>query len=184
MKAGFYSVTLFFLLALATSVHAEEPKGFLKWPWGTPVDDLVQDDSWCRFQTKKVDRDKKTIYCSVYQIGDIKVNGLTLFFEPSNALTGYLIAAESNAFAAMRTTTIDKFGRPTSTETNQFRTRIGVLVPGEQLLWRWPSGTTASLSNMPRLPLPMMFLSVYTKVLDDIEEKKAEATKQKRREGF
>lgn len=176
--------TLCCLLALASSASAEEPKGFLEWRWGTPMDTLVEDDSWCRFQTKKVDQDKHTIACSSYRIGDIQVQQLTLYFQPSNALTGYAIVVNSGLFGALRATAIEKFGPPTSTKTNQFRNSSGTLIPGEELEWQWPSGTTAGISDLPLPPLTISIFTVSSKELGDLRQKEEEQKKQERRKGF
>ena len=187
-------LALLCFLALAMSASAEEPKGFLKWPWGTTKETMLKGKgSWCQFPAREAEAET-TITCRQYFVGDIPV-GITLNFLPADTLGGYLnyrLAGYSMGFASesyseIRSTAVEKFGPPTSTQILQYRMRNGVLVPGEELGWRWPNGTTATLMHQetPDLPTPgVAVLEVSTKARADLLRKEEERKKQERRKTF
>jgi hypothetical protein len=187
-------VALGCLLTLATSAAGEEPKGFLTWPWGTTKETMLKGKgSWCQFPAREAEAET-TITCRQYFVGDIPV-GITLNFLPDDTLAGYLnyrLAGYSMGFASesyfeIRSTAVERFGPPTSTQTLQYRMRNGVLVPGEELEWRWPNGTTATLMHQetPDLPTPgVAVLEVSTKTRAELLRKEEERKKQERRKAF
>jgi hypothetical protein len=74
----------FCLLALATSASAEEPKGFLEWPWGTAKETITKDFLLPRCGETSA----RLNYCSPYNVGDVETRVL-FYFQPDDTLTGY-----------------------------------------------------------------------------------------------
>ena len=174
--------TLCFLPALATSAFAKEPKGFLEWPWGTMYEIIAQDQSWCRSREKFLEG-RETITCHLHFVGDIPITPLILDFQPSEALSGYSMSFESESYAKIRSVAVERFGPPTSTASQQYRTGAGRSVSGEALVWRWPSGTFASLTELCG-GLGRSCLNVSTKALADSRRKKEEEKTEERKKGF
>lgn len=182
------------LLALATRASAEEPKGFLTWQWGTTKETMFKEKgSWCHFPATEAEVGT-TITCRQYFVGDIPV-GITLNFLPGDTLAGdvnyrlagYSMGFGSESYSKIRSTAIEKFGPPISTQPLQYRMRNGVLVPGEELEWWWPSGTTATLIHQETPDLPttgLAVLEVSTKALADLLRKEEEERKLERRKAF
>jgi hypothetical protein len=178
-----FLATLCYLLALATSASAEEPRGFLDWPWGATYETIAKDQSWCRSREKFLEG-TKTITCHLYFVGDIPITSLILNFQPHDALSGYTMCFASSSYGAMRDVSIVKFGPPTSTiPLQQSTTPGGASISVEWLGWKWPSGTVAFLAENRMLDVPSC-LSVSTKALSDMRGKKEEEQKEQRKKGF
>lgn len=170
------------LLGLATSASAEEPKGFLEWPWGTTYETIAKDQSWCRSR-EKLAEGTKTITCHLYFVGDVPITLLVLAFQPLDALSGYTMCFASASYGAMRDVTVGKFGPPTSTiPLQQYRTPREASI-SEGLGWKWPSGTIALLLENRPLDISSC-LTVSTKALSDVREKKEQEKKEQRKKGF
>ena len=149
--------------------------------------------SWCQFPAREA-AVETTITCRQYFVGDIPV-GMTLNFVPDDTPAGYLnyrLAGYAMGFASesdseIRSTAVEKCGPPTSTQTRQYRMRNGMLVSGEELEWRWPGGTTATLIHQERPDLPkpgVAVLEVSTKTRAELLRKEEERKKQERRKAF
>lgn len=135
MRALRHVVAFLCLLAVATPVHAEEPKGWLEWSWGTPMAAMNKDDSWCHGRTKwdQDDQWNRTITCPHYRIADVHIPLLVMHFKPDDTLSGYSMFFSSDG--RMRDVVVEKFGPPTARHRRM-------------LEWRWPSGTAALLMEL------------------------------------
>jgi hypothetical protein len=182
------------LFALATSAYAEEPKGFLTWPWGTTKETMFkEEESWCQSREKEAEVGT-TIKCHLYRVGDIYIDLVTLDFLPNETVAGdsnylnYKLAGYSMVFAAksyadMRGAVVEKFGPPKSTSTRQYRSCVGQTISAEELEWRWPSGTRVSLMEACNT-LNFSCLSVLSKPLFDSLQKAGEEKAKERKKAF
>src|ERR1700716_1641978 len=81
------------LVTFATSASAEEPKGWLEWPWGTPIAPMNKEDLWCRgYMTVTI----KKMPCLDHRVGDLPVSTVALDFRPDGTLTGYSMVFSSD----------------------------------------------------------------------------------------
>jgi hypothetical protein len=187
-------LALLCLLALATSASAEEPKGFLTWPWGTTKETMFkEEESWCQSREKGAEVGT-TIICHQYLVGDIYIDLVTLDFLPNETLAGesnylnyklagYSLVFASKSYADMRSAVVEKFGPPRSTSTRQYRSGIGQTISAEELEWRWPSGTRVSLIEVCKR-LNVSCLLVFSKPLFDSLQKAEEGKAKERKKGF
>src|ERR1700730_2656145 len=130
-------LALLCLLALATSASAEEPKGFLEWRWGTSQGTLIETfaRNKCRDYLMYTEGSLKgDLLCMDYQIGDIPIYSVMLYFAPRELLAGYALSFESH-YRDMRQTILEKLGKPSSITTNQYRTAVGTSTTGEIIFW-------------------------------------------------
>jgi hypothetical protein len=162
------------LFALATAASAEEPKGFLEWPWGTPMAAMNKEDLWCRgYMTVTI----KKMTCLDHRIGDLPVSTLALYFRPDGTLTGYSMVFSSDG--RLRDVIIEKFGPPTKTRPQPAERGT----TGEILEWRWRSGTVAGLIDLCLTPRESC-LAVSTKTLEDFLRRDEDEKKQQRKKDF
>jgi hypothetical protein len=169
------------LLALTSSASAEEPKGFLEWPWGTPQETITK-----RFSTSVQCRwSGKVGFCNKYYVRDVQVGELNLSFLPNGTLTGYYMFFTPDSYLKMRITITEKFGAPTKVSPTKSAT------DASGLAWEWPSGTRAVFSQVCALPVspsaepwrgPCLF--VWSKSLDEWLIKEEEAANERRKKAF
>jgi len=175
------------LLASATSAFAEEPTGFLEWPWGTPKDTLESKFLFPRCKNRPSEPAEPAV-CGSYQLGDIQILSLRLNFKPDDALSGYVMYFHKDSYAKMLDAATAKFGAPTQPTLWQ---------------WQWPSGTTALLrercGSRASGPSPaeqqlgdrtsfiydsFPCLIVANQALRDWQSKEAERKRDERKKGF
>jgi hypothetical protein len=179
------------LLALAALAEAEEPKGFLEWLWGTPQETLIEKFARNKCRDYHVFTEgglKGDLSCSDYQIGDITIESVMLYFAPRESLAGYALRFQSR-YRDMRQTIVDKLGKPSSITTKQYRTALGTSATGEIVFWRWPSGTAAQLSERcpeasGQFSLTSSCLQVSTTALEAQTQRKQQERQEERKKGF
>jgi hypothetical protein len=57
------------------------------------------------------------------------------------------LAERKFGYREMRQTILEKLGKPARITTHQYRTVLGASTTGEEMTWRWPSGTAAQLER-------------------------------------
>jgi hypothetical protein len=127
---------------------AEEPMGFAEFLWGTPRTQLAE---VCRRYSHGYDAslvpNSTDISCAsrpVETAGDSFHP--RLMFTAVGGLGGYQI--NSSSYSSLRDIVVAKFGLPHARQEKTYRTGTGREVGGEVLMWQWPSGTEASLSEL------------------------------------
>jgi hypothetical protein len=174
MRARWFYVVAAVLgvLAVATSASAEEPTGFLEWPWGTPTTVLRSDFLIARCPQHSVSKDGDQATCTGYRVGDIEISQLTLYFQPDHTLTGYAMLFSQASYNKMLNAVHSKFGNAQADR--------------EGILWSWPSGTTALLRREYK---PNGFsigssFEVSSQALRDWQVKDEERKRDDRKKGF
>jgi len=189
-------LALISLLAFAAPASAEEPKGFQDWPWGTSREALIEpflrdkcrSSSEYRLYTEHLkDHLKSILTCSFYEIGDVTA-GVMLHFEPLESLAGYTLEFKSR-YREMRQTILEKLGKPTLVTTHRYKTALGVSTTGEEMTWRWPSGTAAQLSercpeSSGQVSLILSCFQVSTAALQAQSQRKQQEHQEQRKKGF
>lgn len=127
------------LVGLVSTARAEEPRGFAGFPWGTTSEILREKLLTKQCQSHdEYSRAHGSAYCHTYLIEGLSVTHLRLDFEPEDSLAGYFMVVARYSYPALRSLTLEKFGRPTFRSSS-----FGF---NEQLFWSW-AGAQAILSQ-------------------------------------
>jgi hypothetical protein len=174
------------LLAVAASASAEEPTGFAEFPWGTEWMALnapcTQPGGKPPLLDSRPDGGIEMECWRTVPIGGRDWRPELVFLN--RELAGYRIRVH-RVYANLRAAAVEKFGPPTSTRTVQYRTGVGVAVSGEEILWRWPSGGLALLSeHVEGAPLTASVLSVLSPTLAEATASALKEQREKAKKGF
>jgi hypothetical protein len=164
-------IAVSFLLAVTVSASAGEPNGFLNSPWGSSqatVTKSLPTPVRCHRGTEAT-----TLICKNYNVGDVPITDLVLFFAPNGTLSGYTMLLPHDSYEKLRAAIVDNLGPPGHSSPGL----------GETVAWEWPSGTAAGLQEQC-YSFSVSCFGVWTKALLEWSTMDEKGRKQQRTKGF
>jgi hypothetical protein len=164
-------IAVSFLLAVTVSASAGEPNGFLNSPWGSSQATITKSlptPVRCHRGTEAT-----TLVCKNYNVGDIPITDLVLFFAPNGTLSGYTMLLPHDSYEKLRAAIVDNLGPPGHSSPGL----------GETVAWEWRSGTAAGLQEQC-YNFSVSCFGVWTKALLEWSTMHEKGRKQQRTKGF
>ena len=133
------------LVVWQPSASADDPVGFRDIPFGASVEEVKSKmpSLLCRAAEK---RELLDSFCvGDTEIADTRVNIQFWFFN--GRMGSFNLSFKPDEFRLLKEAFTGRYGPPTQSESNEFKTRGGLGYVNEELTWRFKNGATARLSK-------------------------------------
>jgi hypothetical protein len=135
-----------FALQLPLISYADDPSGFRDIPFGASMEEVKGKIPRLSCGQWGERRELLDQYCAgETEIADTRVNVQFWFF--GNRMGSFALNFKLDQFRLIKEAFIGRYGPPTQSESNEFKTRGGLTYVNEELTWHFKNGANAKLSK-------------------------------------
>lgn len=173
------AIALFVLLPLAA--YADDPTGFRDIPFGASVEEVRAKMAGllCRQSDNRILLDHACV--GETEIADTRI-GVQFWFL-NDRMGSFALTFKPDQFHLLKEAFIGRYGPPTQTESNEFKTRGGLSYVNEELTWRFKNGAAARLSKYASR-IDRGSASVRSKEYEEERHRRAEEQREKAKKGL
>lgn len=178
---GLYLATAVFFAQPPGHTFADDPVGFRDVPFGASVEDVKAKipGLLCRPYEK---RELLDHFCvGETDIADTRI-GLQFWFF-NNRMGSFNLSFKPDQFHLLKEAFVGRYGPPTQSESNEFKTRGSLSYVNEELTWRFKNGATARLQKYSRRS-DRGSGSVLSKEYEDERNRRYEERREKAKKGL